>query len=189
MDTLWKIDITGQTTPGFIFYGNEFAGQFFTAQNHKIYSHNASDGQVLDESPDLPGDIYQVINYKPVIAGGELKLIIYESGTIRLYDISITTGADEPPQSILPSSFTLGAPYPNPFNPTLSIPVELNSKSHLKIEVFNIAGQKVGQVVDCTIPAGQYEYIWDGSKSASGVYFIKASTDDQNRIVKAVLLK
>ncbi len=189
MDTLWKIDITSQPEIKYIFATKDFSGDLFTVQNEKLYVRNAADGQISDSSYDFLAPTDAVFAYSSLDTFGDPKLIAVQSGHLNAYDISITTGTDEPPQSVLPSSFTLGPAYPNPFNPTLSIPVELNGKSHLKIEVYNITGQKVGQVVDCTIPAGQYEYTWDGSKAASGVYFIKASTDNQSKIAKAVLLK
>ncbi len=189
MDTLWKIDITEQPDIKYIFADADFPGDLFTVQNNRLYLRGASDGQISDSSSEFLVSSDTVFAYSPMNTGGDPKLFTIQSGNLNIYDISITTGIDNPPQSVLPSSFTLGAPYPNPFNPSLNIPVELNSKSHLKIEVYNVAGQKVDQVADHTIPAGKYEYIWDGSKAASGVYFIKASTDDQNRIVKAVLLK
>lgn len=189
MDTLWKTDITGQSIPGYIFFDADFPGQFFTIHNYRIYFHDADDGQAIDESPEIFGPGYQVIGYSPVADEGDPKLIICESGQIKLYDIAVTTSADDPAPTTLPDSFVLGDPYPNPFNPTLSIPVELNKKSRLRIEVFNISGQKVGQLVDRTIPAGKYEYIWDGSKAASGVYLVRAAVEGQTEIVKAVLLK
>lgn len=189
MDTLWKIDISGQSIPGFIFHDADFPGRFFTLHDRRVYCHDAADGQVVDESPQIFGSVYQVVDYSPVTDRGDPKLIICESGQVKLYDISVTSSTDDPPPETLPGSFVLHAPYPNPFNPILSIPVDLSRKAHLTIEIFNIAGQKIVQIIDRTVPAGSYEYIWDSSKIASGVYLVKAAVEGQTEVVKAVLLK
>lgn len=77
-----------------------------------------------------------------------------------------------------PNSFSLDPCYPNPFNPTTTIPFSIPTESNVKIEVFNILGQSVAVLEDGIVQAGNHKVLWDGrnfngSSVASGVYILK----------------
>ncbi|UCD64676.1 MAG: T9SS type A sorting domain-containing protein [Candidatus Zixiibacteriota bacterium] len=78
---------------------------------------------------------------------------------------------------------------PNPFNPTAEIRFSLAKPARVKLEVFNIAGQKVGTLADGHLSAGDHAYTWDGSKFASGVYLYRLQTGQQVITEKMMLLK
>lgn len=93
-----------------------------------------------------------------------------------------------------PKEFTLGQNYPNPFNPTTVIRFALPEDAWVKVEVFNILGQKITTLVDEYLTAGVKETGWDGKNSggtevASGIYFYRIATDRFTDIKKMVLLK
>ena len=54
----------------------------------------------------------------------------------------------------LPARFALGPNYPNPFNPSTIIPYQLPTATHVRLEVFNLLGQRIATLVDGTRPAG-----------------------------------
>ena len=54
----------------------------------------------------------------------------------------------------LPTRFALGPNYPNPFNPSTIIPYQLPTATHVRLEVFNLLGQRIATLVDGTRPAG-----------------------------------
>ena len=85
--------------------------------------------------------------------------------------------------------------YPNPFNRQTTIAFSLKVRGHVRIDVFNVAGERVRTVLDETRAAGSYSDVrWDGrdasgSAVASGVYFYKLVTDGFSDTRKMVLLK
>ena len=82
----------------------------------------------------------------------------------------------------LPERFELGANYPNPFNPSTMIPYQLPAAMHVRLEVFNILGQRIATLVDGERPAGFHTASWDatdaaGEAVAAGVYLYRLSGD------------
>ena len=75
----------------------------------------------------------------------------------------------------LPEGFGLGQNYPNPFNPGTVIPYELAADGYVRLEVFNLLGQRVAVLVDGEMGVGRYTAEWDardasGQGVAAGVY-------------------
>ena len=78
----------------------------------------------------------------------------------------------------LPAGFGLGQNYPNPFNPGTVIPYELAAAGYVRLEVFNLLGQRVATLVDGELLAGRYTAEWDGRDAsgygvAAGVYIYR----------------
>ncbi|HBC45989.1 MAG TPA: hypothetical protein DCZ43_02980 [candidate division Zixibacteria bacterium] len=94
----------------------------------------------------------------------------------------------------LPSAFFLSQNYPNPFNPTTSISYGLPQNAHVKLEIFNIMGQKAITLVDEDQQAGYKKIIWDGRDRngqpiASGIYFYRLKAGDTELVRKMSLIK
>jgi len=94
----------------------------------------------------------------------------------------------------LPQEFALRQNYPNPFNPTTVIRFALPEDGRVKIEVFNVLGQKITTLVDQYLTAGYKETGWDGKDSkgravGSGIYFYRICTEKFTDVRKMVLLK
>ena len=81
------------------------------------------------------------------------------------------------------------ANFPNPFNPATEISFTLPRQAEVKLEVFNIMGQKVTTLIDGQMNAGEHSCVWDGSDVASGVYFYRLETPDFVDTKKMVLMK
>jgi Right handed beta helix region/Secretion system C-terminal sorting domain len=90
--------------------------------------------------------------------------------------------------SVVPESVELLTVYPNPFNPSTTISVALSNSSELQLSVYNTLGQHVVLLADGYHVAGSHTYSMDGSKLASGIYFVQAKIDGQRTVVKKVML-
>lgn len=89
----------------------------------------------------------------------------------------------------LPTEFELGQNYPNPFNPTTQIEYALPHQSSVKIEVYNIAGQRVASLVNEIQNAGWHTISFDASSLSSGVYMYRIQTESFTSVKKMLLMK
>ncbi|OGC77091.1 MAG: hypothetical protein A2Z27_01630 [candidate division Zixibacteria bacterium RBG_16_50_21] len=92
------------------------------------------------------------------------------------------------------ASLQLLSCYPNPFNASTQISYSLPEDSYVKLELFNILGQKVTTLINESQLAGARTVIWDGTnqsgqKVSSGVYFARLSTVRGQSVLKMSLLK
>ncbi|UCD64243.1 MAG: T9SS type A sorting domain-containing protein, partial [Candidatus Zixiibacteriota bacterium] len=78
---------------------------------------------------------------------------------------------------------------PNPFNPTTEIRFSLAEPAQVKLEIFNIRGQKVSTLVNAHLSAGGHSVRWDGSQVASGVYLCRLKAGSFAVSKKIMLLK
>jgi hypothetical protein len=113
--------------------------------------------------------------------------------TVYVYtDVRWVEGSTE--EENKPTVFSVSQNYPNPFNPVTNFRVALPQASHVKIELFNILGQKVKTLVDEDMRAGVFVVDWDGNDDrglevSSGIYFYRIIAGDFSDIKKMVLLK
>jgi hypothetical protein len=89
----------------------------------------------------------------------------------------------------LPQEFSLSQNYPNPFNPRTEISFGLPTASSVKLEVFNVIGQRVSTLADGDFAAGNHVVTWDASSFGSGVYFYRITAEGFTESKKMVLLK
>ena len=98
----------------------------------------------------------------------------------------------------LPEKFALKQNYPNPFNPETIIPyaVPKSEKEGIEvtIELFNMKGQKVRDLVKGRKWPGEYTVVWDGrdangTKVGNGIYIYRMRVRDFEASNKMILLK
>lgn len=93
------------------------------------------------------------------------------------------------PASDLPDKFTLSQNYPNPFNPATIIEFALPQKEAVKLEIFNILGQKVTTLIDDELDAGYHKVAFNGSNYATGLYLYRLEAGVNSITKKMVLVK
>jgi len=98
-------------------------------------------------------------------------------------------GIEENNLTSIPREFSLGQNYPNPFNPTTHIRFGLPKACYVKIELYNIIGQKIYTLFECNKNAGYHTIEFNGSNLASGLYFYKMQSSNFNKVKKMLLVK
>lgn len=83
---------------------------------------------------------------------------------------------------------------PNPFNPSTTIRYSVPRLQHVRLEIFNITGQRVAVLVDGTVSALRGEAVWNGRDDsgnpvASGTYFCRLTTQDGCQVRRVVMVR
>jgi len=94
----------------------------------------------------------------------------------------------------LPVAFSLGAAYPNPLRGTTTIRFGLPKESQVRVEVYNIAGQRVKTLASGKLGAGYHQVSWKGANEAgqkvsAGVYLVRMVTPEFTGTRKMTVLR
>ena len=99
-------------------------------------------------------------------------------GTTTVNDFSLTatsvTGVSSETNN-LPSKFLLQNNYPNPFNPSTIISFTLPINSRVRLEIYNILGQKVADLINKQMNAGSYNITFNASNLIFRSLFVQAA--------------
>ncbi|MCC5933251.1 MAG: T9SS type A sorting domain-containing protein [Balneolales bacterium] len=97
--------------------------------------------------------------------------------------VSIGEGIEAPLQVSLDQN------YPNPFNPATTIRYTLSSPSDVRLDVFNLMGQRVASLQDGFQQTGTYTVNFDASNLSSGVYVYRLQAGGHTLTRKMTLVK
>ena len=89
----------------------------------------------------------------------------------------------------LPSEITINKVYPNPFNPITNIDFYLPNNADIKLNILNINGRKVKELMSGNYSTGNYNIQVDGSDLSSGIYFVELTDGFNTQYSKIILLK
>jgi hypothetical protein len=110
------------------------------------------------------------------------------------FDASAFTAVEDEAQNRTIDGFSLDQNYPNPFNPSTRIEFEIPENGWVSLEIYNIMGQKVRQLLTDYLERGLHRITWDGKDDngealANGVYFYRLQASDITETKKMILLK
>lgn len=88
-----------------------------------------------------------------------------------------------------PPTFSLFGTYPNPFNPSTTIRFTLKEEGAVSVRVFDIQGQKVDELFEGELTAGEKRILWKPENIAQGVYFVNITTPNGSETTKTLFLK
>jgi hypothetical protein len=97
-------------------------------------------------------------------------------------------------EDLLPDVFALHQNYPNPFNPVTTIRFDVPQESHIRMDVYNILGQRIRTLVNGTLQPGFHAVRWNGTNDmgkplASGMYIYRIHSREFTAVKKLVLMK
>ena len=109
------------------------------------------------------------------------------------FTISVT-GVSDLSSPVLPSQYRLCQNYPNPFNPETDIRYELPEAGFVRLDIYNILGQKIVTLVNEDQEAGYKSVTWNGQNGwgldlSSGIYFYTLQVGHFTQTRKMVLTK
>lgn len=121
-----------------------------------------------------------------------LSALLNSYGEVEDYQVtidSLITSVDEPAFGAIPNEFKLHQNYPNPFNPVTTIVYDVAEQTHVKLDVYNVLGQKVASLVNEIKSPGSYRVEFGTQNLPSGIYFYKVEMQKYSKIMKMILLK
>ncbi|HHE46298.1 MAG TPA: T9SS type A sorting domain-containing protein, partial [Bacteroidetes bacterium] len=180
--------LSGFTRGGFIGDGGFFRG----------YEHDGGVQLYLSSlNRDMPG----------VSGSGELATLEFtvsgeaEAAIEVVFDLRNSTGGriesgsatvDLGGGSAIPGTFVVDTAYPNPFNPSVTVPFGLPEAGMVEISVYDVQGRELYSGMR-HYGAGNHRYVFDASAAGTvlsgGVYFLKVRYNDQVQSQKIVLMK
>ncbi|MFQ5584141.1 MAG: T9SS type A sorting domain-containing protein, partial [Calditrichia bacterium] len=128
----------------------------------------------------------------PPQAGTVIPFITTQS--IQPTDTFLVQAPDPPVGPQVPFSFQLGQNYPNPFNHETLIPLYISKDTHLRLDIFNILGQKVRTLVNEKLVWGDHLLRWDGRNNAgntvaSGLYIYRIKVEGRVQSKKMLFIR
>jgi hypothetical protein len=96
--------------------------------------------------------------------------------------------------AVRPMTTVLYGNAPNPFNPETIIRFDLAHSGAVRLELFDVLGQKVKTLVAESLPAGTHQVVWhgvdeEGIAVSSGVYFYRLQAGNYTQMRRMLLLK
>jgi hypothetical protein len=102
--------------------------------------------------------------------------------------IPLTSVADQATGTV-PLNFSLSQNYPNPFNPSTTFSFVLPSRALATLEVYDMLGKKVSEVMAQELPAGSHTRQWNAEGMPSGMYFYRLQAGSFTETRKLILLR
>jgi len=113
-----------------------------------------------------------------------------ETGTmIARFNVNSISSVEEINNNLIPNNIVLEQNYPNPFNPSTKINFSIPISGNVKLEVFNLLGEKIATLVDEFLNSGNYESNFNAENLSSGIYLYKLSAGAFVESKKMVLIK
>ncbi len=125
------------------------------------------------------GFIYECNIFNKALSAEEVDFLSLQDPTV---------GVDDQPFADLPAGFGLLQNYPNPFNPGTTIPFNLNKRSRVTIDVFDMLGRQAAALLDEVRDAGQHSVQFDASNLAGGMYMCRMQIDGRQTLTQKMML-
>ncbi len=161
-------------SPRMLFVGTDFG--VFQSTNEGTNWISFSSGLPMVEVYDM--------KYKQTIG---MILVATHGRGCWTFNLNSTLGID--PFGEIPAQYKLSQNYPNPFNPVTNIAFDIPKYNHVRLEIYDISGKKIDELVNQNLNAGHYQVQWDASKYSSGTYISKLTTQDFSATSKMLMIK
>ncbi len=118
---------------------------------------------------------------------------LYVCSGYPIIDVFSLSAVDTDPQDIVRPDISAGN-FPNPFNPSTTIWMDLPQEGHTELTIYNIKGQRVRTLVNERLEAGNHQIAWDGmddtdTSMPSGIYLYRIRCNKHDITNKMILMK
>lgn len=139
---------------------------------------------------DLPAEVDEIDIYLvPAVAPADGSVI---EGTLSLDSLHAVfrprSTSEVHATAAIPRTARLRT-FPNPFNPSTTIQVELPAAAPVRLEIFDLMGRRLAILIDGRVTAGEHEVAWSGEYAPSGVYVARLTTPNERITNRLVLVR
>ena len=121
--------------------------------------------------------------------GKKINVVLRNEEDVLINDNSIDKLRVVHSKHLIPFEYLLEQNFPNPFNPSTVIKFSLPEETNVTLKIYNLLGEKITELVNDKLEAGNYSYTWNAQSSASGVYFYELRTEKFVSFKKMILLQ
>ena len=178
-------DTTIENGENFYFFVN------FTDNNNQdinLISVNADTSAIVPTIHGHTSGSVISIDYEPFVGITEIEIIVNDFGIGELADtVHFTLIIEENlsnGKEISPRQFDLINAYPNPFNPSITLNLQIDKQRKVSAYIFNVNGKRVKTLAEDQIfNLGGHKMKWHakddfGHKVSNGIYFIQITSED-----------
>ncbi len=168
---------------------NEPPDSLRTVSGYNVYRDGEQiNEETVKETEYTDTDVSNSITYSYYVTA------LYDEGESERSNIVRATPTVSTEPEIFPLRTELFCNYPNPFNPETRIDFFLEKGGEVKLEIFNIRGQRLAVLIDEELPQGEHSHVWNpktmaGKELPSGVYLYRLQMGDYDRTRKMLYLK
>jgi PKD repeat protein len=145
----------------------------------------------------------EAASYDATQTGRYYVKVVGYNGATSSYTLTITSGGagflntgKEKDDFVVstPKAFGLGQNFPNPFNPTTTIPFDIESGCDVTLKIYNMQGQLIRTLVEGFKEAGTYNVLWDGNDErgrdvGTGSYIYNIVAGEHTSTKRMILMK
>ena len=158
-----------------------------------FYWTNGNTTMLFDPTGSLlGGTIYTWTIDTTARSAGGMRLDANNSGVPNPLVISFRTAGTtsvEGRPSTAPSTFGIRQNFPNPFNPSTSIVIDIPQRTSGTLVVYDAAGREVARLLEGELQPGQRTVHFDAGQLPSGIYLCELRTKEFRSAIKVMLVK
>jgi len=149
------------------------------------------EGFVLDLTDDAMVADYATLGTTTtlVIVKPESDKLFVANSDFVITDMIVANSQGAMDVAYAPQTISLSKAYPNPFNPSTTISMNLHQDGFASVKVYNLMGQQVAVLAEANMTANSYSFTWDANDVPSGVYMVKAESAGHVATEKVMLVK
>ncbi|HEY5123600.1 MAG TPA: T9SS type A sorting domain-containing protein [Ignavibacteria bacterium] len=124
----------------------------------------------------------------------QFSSVLYDGTNLLTYNTNFTTTDPVPTNengliTEIPKEYNIYQNYPNPFNPTTKIKFDVPKLSFVILKIYDITGHEVATLANQQMEAGVFQFGWDATNFASGIYFARLDAGSYKHIIKMLMIK
>jgi hypothetical protein len=127
------------------------------------------------------GDTFYVVG-GAIDANPENLTVSVAAGQVRMTPQSVSE-----PNAIV-TAYDLSAPFPNPFNSSMTIEYSIPTADRVSMIVYDLSGRIVATLVDGMSTAGLHNITWSPDNVSAGVYLLELKAGGNRFVRKAVYM-